>query len=130
MNIAVRYYSRSGNTKAVAEAIARKAGVEAVSIDQENAPIAEPVDILFIGGALYAYGIDGHLKKYLKTLKKEDVRRAVVFSASVVSRHAIDLIKKGREEVGITSEEEYFHIKGKPVDEQLEEAERFAGKFI
>ena len=37
MSIAVRYYSRSGNTKAVAEAIADAAGVAAVSVDQDEA---------------------------------------------------------------------------------------------
>lgn len=58
MNAAVRYYSRSGNTKAVAEAIAKGAGVQAVSVDAADAKITEPVDVLFIGGALYAYGLD------------------------------------------------------------------------
>ena len=37
MNIAVRYYSRSGNTKAVADAIAEAAGVRVVSVDKEEA---------------------------------------------------------------------------------------------
>ena len=62
MNIAVRYYSRSGNTKAVADAIAAAAQVQAVSVDQDDAAITEPVDVLFIGGALYAYGLDSSLK--------------------------------------------------------------------
>ena len=43
MNAAVRYYSRSGNTAAVAKAIASKCGVWAVSCDQDNAAISEPV---------------------------------------------------------------------------------------
>ena len=72
MSVAVRYYSRSGNTKAVAEAIAASAGVKAVSVDAADSAITKPVDVLFIGGALYAYGIDKHLKDYLKVLKKGD----------------------------------------------------------
>ena len=52
MNAAVRYYSRSGNTEAVAKAIASKCKVWAVSCDAENAKIEEPVDILFIGGGI------------------------------------------------------------------------------
>ena len=35
----VRYYSRSGNTKAVAEAIAKAAGVTAVSVTDTGAAI-------------------------------------------------------------------------------------------
>lgn len=56
MKAAVRYYSRTGNTKIAAEAIARAAGTRAVSVDAPDAAIQDPVDVLFIGGALYAYG--------------------------------------------------------------------------
>ena len=130
MNIAVRYYSRSGNTKAVAEAIAKKAGVKAISVDAAAAKLEEPVDVLFIGGALYAYGLDKHLKEYVKTLDKNGVKKAVVFSTSWISKHAIDLLKKGLQEVGIEVAEEFYYVKNKPSDVQLKEAEAFAAKWI
>ena len=66
MKTAVRYDSRSGNTKALAEALARAAKVSAVPVDDPKAALTEPVDLLFIGGALYAYGLDSHLKTYRK----------------------------------------------------------------
>jgi len=130
MNFAVRYYSRSGNTRAVAEAIAAAANVKAVSVDQPAAALAEPADVLFIGGALYAYGIDSHMKEYLKSLKKGDAKKAVVFSTSWISKHAIDLIKKGLGEAGIPVVEESFYVKNKPNSEQLKAAEAFARKFL
>ncbi|MBQ8933157.1 MAG: flavodoxin family protein [Lachnospiraceae bacterium] len=130
MSTAVRYYSRSGNTKALAEAIAAAAGVEAVSVDAENAPLTEPADTLFIGGALYAYGIDRHMKEYLKSLKAGDAKRAVIFSTSWISKHALDLIRKGLEEAGIPAEAETFHVKNMPTEEQLKQAAAFAGKFL
>ena len=130
MKIAVRYYSRSGNTKAVADAIAKEAGVEAVSVDRKNAAITEPVDVLFIGGALYAYGLDSHLKDYLSTLKKEDAGKAVIFSTSWLSKHSVDLIKKGLAQAGIPVEAEYFYAKSKPSDTQLKDAAAFARKFL
>ena len=130
MNIAVRYYSKSGNTKAVAEAIAEAVGVKAVSVDTTEADIKEPVNLLFIGGALYAYGLDKHLKEYLKTLKKENVKKAVVFSTSWLSKHSVDLIKSGLKEAGIPVEEEFFYVKNKPNDEQKKQAADFARKFI
>ena len=71
MKNAVRYYSRTGNTKVAAEAIAKVINEEAVSVDSPEAPVREHVDVLFIGGALYAYGIDKHLKKFVAGLKKE-----------------------------------------------------------
>lgn len=130
MSAAVRYYSRSGNTKAVAEAIASAAGVKAISVDQSDAGIKEPVDVLFVGGALYAYGLDSNLKAYLKSLKKTDAGKAVVFSTSWISKHSIDLIKKGLGDAGIPVEEEVFYVKSKPNASQLMEAEEFARKFL
>ncbi len=130
MKTAVRYYSRSGNTKVLAEAIARAAGTEAISVDQAGSELEEPVDVLFIGGALYAYGLDKHLKEYLKGIKNGCAKKAVVFSTSLISKHSIDLIKKGLAGKGIEVEEDSFYARSRPDAEKLKEAERFVGKFI
>lgn len=130
MNIAVRYFSRSGNTKAVADTIAEAAGVSAISVDEKDAVINEPVDILFIGGALYAYGLDGHLKEYLQSLDGAQVKRAAVFSTSWISKHAIDLIRKSLADKGIDVAEEAFHVRNKPNEGQLKKAADFARKHI
>ena len=130
MNIAVRYYSRSGNTKKLAEAIASSLAVPAISVDSENAEIKEEVDVLFIGGALYAYGLDKNLKDYLENLDGEKVKRAVVFSTSWLSKHSVDLIKKGLAKKGIKVEEEYCYCKNTPSDDDIKNAEQFAKKMI
>lgn len=129
MNIAVRYYSRSGNTKLLAETIANEAHVKAISVDSIDAEIKEPVDLLFIGGALYAYGLDKHLKKYLKTLKKENIKKAIVFSTSWLSKHSIDLIKKALKEKDIEVYDEFIYAKNKPSLEKLEEAKNMVKKM-
>lgn len=130
MHTAVRYYSRSGNTKAVAEAIAAAAGVSAVSVDSPDAALTEPVDVLFIGGALYAYGLDRHLKDYLATLDRDKVQKAVIFSTSWISKHSIDLIRKALESAGISVAQDTFYVKNHPDSTQLEEAAQFAKRFI
>ncbi|MBQ7718134.1 MAG: flavodoxin [Clostridia bacterium] len=130
MNIAVRYYSKTGNTKAVAEAIASAVNVDAVSVEKPEAQITEPVDVLFVGGALYAYGLDKHLKEYLKSLKKDNVKKAVVFSTSWLSKHSVELIKKGLSDNGITVEAEYFYVKNRPTVAQEKEAAAFAERFV
>ncbi len=61
MNIDVRYYSKSGNTKKIADAIAKQAGVSAKLIHE---PIQGEVDMLFLGIGLYAFDIDPELKEY------------------------------------------------------------------
>ena len=130
MNIAVRYYSRSGNTKLLADAIAKSLDVSAISVDAENSEIKEEVDVLFIGGALYAYGLDKHLNKFLAELDGSKVKRAVVFSTSWLSKHSVDLIKKALSKRDIKVEEEYCYFKGKPSEDNLKEAENFAKKMI
>jgi flavorubredoxin len=130
MKTAVRYYSRSGNTKALAEAIAAGAGVPAVSVDQPGAGISEKVDLLFIGGALYAYGLDKHLKAYLADLDGSKVGRAVVFSTSWLSRHSLDLIRHALEEKGIRVETKEFYAKNRPSEEQLKKVKAEAADMV
>ncbi len=126
---AVRYYSRSGNTQLLAEGIASALDIKAVSIDESDAVINNDIDVLFIGGALYAYGIDKKLKEYIRTIDASKVKKAVVFSTSWISKHSIDLIKKELQDKGIKVEEETFYVKNKPSDKQLKEAGVFAKRM-
>ena len=77
MKVAVRYQSRGGNTKAVAEAIAKVAGVKAEPI---GVALDETVDILFVGGGVYAWTIDNSLKEYLENLNMETVKSVAAFT--------------------------------------------------
>ncbi len=130
MTAAVRYISRSGNTQKIAAAIADAAGVQALSADSSDAQITEKVDVLFIGGALYAYGIDDKLKTYINTLSPDKVGKAVVFSTSWLSKHALDLMKKALTDKGIEVASETFYCKSKAVDNEISSAKSFAGKFL
>lgn len=130
MTAAVRYYSRSGNTKLVADAIAEALGISAVSVDKPEARLDEKVDILFIGGALYSYGLDKHLKSYLEELDGSKIGKAVIFSTSWISKHSIDLIRKALTAKGIQVEEKSFYVKNKADESQLDEAKKFAEAFM
>lgn len=123
MDCSFRYYQTD------AEAIARAIGTDAVSVDSASASLQEPVDVLFIGGALYAYGIDKHLKAYLGSLKKDQVKKAVVFSTSWISKHAIDLIKDELNRKGIPVEKETLYFRGKPGEKQLQDAANVARRI-
>ena len=130
MKVQVRYYSRSGNTKVLADAIAKGANVKAISIDDENASIDEKTDILFIGGALYAYGLDSKIKKYISELDATNIKKAIVFSTSWISKHSIDLLKKALTEKNIDVSEEYIYYKNKPNSNELKEAEEITKKIL
>lgn len=129
MTAAVRYYSRSGNTKLVADAIAEALGTRAVSVDQPDASLTEKTDVLFVGGALYAYGLDRHLKDYISGLDASKVGYAVAFSTSWISKHSLDLIKNALKEKGIRVEDETFYARNRANAKQLEEAKAFAKRM-
>jgi flavodoxin len=79
MKIAIRYQSRGGNTKVVAEKIAITAGITAESIEK---PVTEPVDLLIIGGGVYMWGIDPALKTFLKNLEPALVKSVAAFTTA------------------------------------------------
>ena len=61
----VRYYSKTGNTKKLAEVVAKQVGVTAKPIMEQ---IEDDIDILFLGGAVYAFDIDPLLKTFIHSL--------------------------------------------------------------
>lgn len=90
MKIAVRYQSRGGNTKAVAEVIANSLGVKAESVDSA---INERVDVLFAGGGVYMGKMDESLYKFLSKLNSENVGQIVCFSTTGSMASTIKQIK-------------------------------------
>ena len=81
MTKAVRYFSKLGNTKTIAEAIAEGAGVPAVSISDEP-ELKERVDVLYLGGAPYANIMAPELKEYAEKLDATKVGCVILFTTS------------------------------------------------
>ncbi len=95
MKVAVRYYSRGGNTKLIADALAKGAGVVAVSIDEPDGPLTEPVDILFLGGATHSFKLDDKLIQYIEDMPEDIVRdRVICFGSSAVTRRPVYSIQE------------------------------------
>ena len=97
---AVRYFSKLGNTKTIAEAIAEGAGVQAVSISDEPG-LTEYTDVLFLGGAPYANTMAPELKAYAEKLDKSMVGKVILFTTSNWSRRTVLALKKTLREKGI-----------------------------
>ena len=117
MTKAVRYFSKLGNTKTIAKAIAEGAGVAAVSITDEP-ELKQSVDILFLGGAPYANIMAPELREYAEKLDKSKAGRAILFTTSNWSRRTVLALKKLLKEKGIPVDADYFyahmlHIKGR-----------------
>lgn len=134
MKIAVRYFSKSGNTKKIAEAIASAVGVEAKDI---SSPLSEDVDILFFGSAPYAFDVDNAVKKFISDISVK-VGKAVNFSTTAGIKSTRKFVEKFFAEKGITLAEEEFSCRGKfgivhknrPNDEDKKAAAEFAKKIV
>jgi len=79
MKIAIRYQSHGGNTKEVAEEIAKVLNITAESIEK---PIIEYVDLLIIGGGVYKWDIDPSLKNYLNNLDPKYIKTVAAFTTA------------------------------------------------
>ena len=108
MNIEVRYFSRSGNTKRIGEAIAKGAGVIAKSITEEDND-NEYIDLLFLGGAPYANVMDSKLREYALGLSNEKVGNVVLFTTSNWSRRTVKGLRKILTVKDIKVDDEYFY---------------------
>ena len=135
MSVAVRYYSKSGNTKKLADAIAEVGGVEALTTEH---PLEEKADILFLGASVYAYGIADEMKRYIADLDPEKVGKIVVFSTSALAERAYPEVSKAIKDIGIAVDERNFYCrgsflmmhKGRPNQQDIADAKRFAKEII
>ncbi len=109
MTYAVRYYTKTGNTKRLAEAIASELGVEALPI---SVPVEEKVDLLFLGNSYYAFTIDPEVRKFVKSLDKEKVGKIVNFGSAAMLNSTYRKVKAEADMVGIPMMEREFHCKG------------------
>jgi flavodoxin len=132
----VIYASRKGSTKKVAEFIARGLGVSPTAVGPDTK--IDHVDVLFVGGALYAGKMDAKLRSFLEKLTTEQVDKVVIFSTSAGGKTILNEVKSILEPKKIKVADESFHCKGaflflntdRPNEEDLKKAEDFAKKAI
>ena len=109
MKVAVRYYTKTGNTKRMAEAIAKVLGTEALPL---SAPVEERVDLLFLGNSYYAFSIDPEVRDFIRTLDKDKVGKIVNFGSAAMLNSTWKKVKAEADKAGIPMEAREFHCKG------------------
>ena len=135
MKVAVRYYTKTGNTKRLAEAVAKALGVEALPL---SAPVEERVDMLFLGNSYYAFSIDPEVRDFIRRLDKAKVGKIVNFGSAAMLNSTWKKVKAEADKAGIPMEEREFHCKGefkglhkgKPDADDLEAAAAFAKEIV
>lgn len=111
MKIAVAYYSKTGNTRKIAEAMAEAVGTHAIDVSIND--LVEPLDLLFIGGAVYGGKLDDALVSFIKSLTPEKIKRVAVFSTYFTAESASKMITKLLVEQNVPVADECFFCKGK-----------------
>ena len=134
MKFAVRYYTKTGNTKRLAEAVANELGVEALPISEG---LNEQADILFLGNSYYAFTIDPEVRSFIAGLSKNKVGKIVKFGSAALLNSTYKKVKAEAAKVGIPVDEKEFHCKGefkalhkgRPNEDDLKAAREFARQY-
>lgn len=134
MKVAIRYFSRGGNTKKLADAIAKEVGVEAKTVSK---PLTEDVDILFLGSSVYAYGVDDAVKEFISGIDVK-IGKVVNFSTAALIKSTYKQVAKLLAAKNIPLAKEEFACKGsfammhrgKPDDADCKAAAEFAKKIV
>ncbi|QPS71443.1 flavodoxin family protein [Lactococcus garvieae] len=140
MKYAVRYASRGGNTRAVADVIADKINVKAERISE---PLEEEVDVLFLGAGVWFASVTKDMKEYLAALDSGKIKQIVAFSTSGHLESAIKKITAAAKEKGIKVNPESFDLHmnmqgitffapagGDLTQEQVREVDAFVDKVV
>lgn len=137
MKLKVMYCSSSGNTKKVGDAIASAVGQIA-----EHIPPAYPlenVDLLFLGGGVYAGKIKKEMEEFIETLDPSRAKKVALYSTSGGQDTAIVKMRELLAKRGIEVMDESFLCRGKffvffnrkrPNDEDIKKAQEFANKMV
>lgn len=108
MRAEVRYFSKGGGTKRLAEAIAKALGCEALTAD---VPLPEAADVVFLGASLYAGKPAPEVVRFLQR-NGDRIGRAVVFGSSASGRSTQPQLKVIGAEAGVEVADNYFYCPG------------------
>ena len=134
MKYAVRYYTKTGNTQRLAEAIAAELDIHAYPISK---PIDEKVDVLFLGNSYYAFTIDPEVRDFVSKLSKDKVGKIVNFGTAAMMKSTYKKVRSVANTVGIPVLDKEFHCKGefkgmnkgRPDKDDLKAAREFAASI-
>jgi flavodoxin len=140
MTTRIAYFSTTGNTRKVAEAIAKAGRCPVNPID--SFPVSgEVIDLLFLGAAVYAthdHGIHASMKRFIADLDPDKIKKVALFSTGFIQSEAITMMRRLLETRGINVAADSFFCLGRfalfnmghPNAKDLEAAAEFTRKLI
>lgn len=132
MKYAIRYYTKTGNTKILADAISEVLNVDSHDI---SIPLDEDVDVLFLGTSIYGSSIDPAVIKFFDNLNV-NVEKIISFGTSGTMQSSYGQISDLCLVDDIQLDENEFHSPGafvgmntdRPNREDVEAVKKFVKK--
>lgn len=136
MKTAVAYFSRTGHSKKIAEAIA--ASLQLKAFDVKAKPTLEAVDLLVLVGGIYAGASSPELKAYAESISKQQVRKVLLITSCTSNRQKQEMIRQILVKNGIEVVSNEFICQGNflffgighPNSEEIKAAVSFVKKYV
>lgn len=109
MKIAIRYYSKTGHTKKMAQIVSEVVGVNAETIEK---PIDEEVDVLLLGSSVYATVTDWRVKNFIKATDPKKVENVICFGSAGIIESPYPGLSAYLRKYGFHVDEREFHCRG------------------
>lgn len=106
---AIRYYSKFGHSKLMAEAIEDIVGAKAAPVSD---PLGEPVDMLFLGAGVFLGKVNSAVFDFIGSLTPEKVKCVVLFGSSAIIDSPVPQMLKALKARGIQVCDKSFTCKG------------------
>ena len=134
MRVDVRYFTKNGGTKKLADAIAKAVGAEAKTVDK---PLEKYADVVFLGASVYAGKPSAEVLSFISANAK-NIGKIVVFGSACTSKSTFASIKSAAAGSAVKTAEMYFQCKGefwllnkgRPNEQDCADAAEFAKKQI
>lgn len=106
---AIRYYSKFGHSKQMAQAVEEIVGAKAATVAE---PLNEPVDILFLGAGVFLGKVNGAVIDFINALTPEKVKCVVLFGSCAIIESPVPQMQKALQARGIQVYGKSFTCKG------------------
>ena len=109
MNVALAYFSKTGHSKKIMEAVSKCMGLTAYNLKETPAP--GELDLLILATGIYAGKCDPFLLNWIENLAPGQVKRAALITSSM-SRSRQEIIREALAKRGVKVDGEEYTCKG------------------
>ncbi len=111
MKIAVIYYSKTGHSKKIADAVAES--LETKALDINTKPELNDVELLFIVSGIYGGVTAPELNQFAQGISKSSVKKAALITSCLSNRQGQDIVRNVLIKNGIEVAAEEFICRGR-----------------